>query len=393
MPTKGGRRSKQPVEPKPEIDIEAIRENIVDEPTNLGERKKWLEKLVRRSTIDKKSRLSKTRSLCNLSQLDFDNDDDDNDEEDDGISKPISRQVSVEEISKTIDLESRGSAFMLPSAIRQRRSMGNLDNLEQCYTPDRRASCGTLGNFNIPLDLQDRLAHLNGGDSDDSDEEEEVDPNLKETIEAIQLPNIHERMSKFQETTSSAAASPVSARLRRRSRKERPKSYAGEHLSQLVFENGSFRPKDGEILGQNAATANNEIASSIGKAMMVNDNSSSSTENAENTNSNETNNNEAIQTSETPREMMQRKRQNRRSLFSNQRILAEIAEMEQREQEIIDERTKASDESEKHIASFGAKRSVPLKEYEHTGIHEERSVKMKSYPKGLERFLQENEKR
>ena len=90
-----------------------------------------------------------------------------------------------------------------------------------------------------------------------------------------------------------------------------------------------------------------------------------------------------------------RKRSNRRSFYQNSRILAEIAEMEQRELDVTEERTKASTEFERQSEKGLSRRaSMPLKEYERKGIVEETPEKLaRTYPVGLEAFLKENEVR
>ena len=57
------------------------------------------------------TRSEKTKSLCNLSSLDMDDDMMTLLE----LEKPVSSAESVEDIRRSIDLENRGSAYMLPS--------------------------------------------------------------------------------------------------------------------------------------------------------------------------------------------------------------------------------------------------------------------------------------
>ena len=237
------------------LDKEAIQENIVVEPLCLPERKQWLEQLVRRNSTDplkrRSNRLSKTKSLCNLSSFGIDDGDED---DDDMISlsnldingQPLSRYESIEEITKSIDVENRGNAFQLPSAIRKRRSMGNMESLEQQFHRNSRSSssCHNISPL-VTSELRHQRDDVNGEDDDNDDKEnKELDADLKDVIETIELPNIMERMQKFQQKDSSSTQGFMRSKPVRRPRSQRPKSYAGEHLNQFVFENGRFRPKN-----------------------------------------------------------------------------------------------------------------------------------------------------
>merc|ERR1719427_1488120 len=107
---------------------------------------------------------------------------------------------------------------------------------------------------------------------------EYTEDELSEAMEAIELPNIQDRMKMFQGSNKSGESPYVKMRKpksRAINRKQRPKSYAGEFLSQMVFENGIFREKDEHTLTNNEVGGGGErgmvdrnSAADLGKALM-----------------------------------------------------------------------------------------------------------------------------
>jgi len=438
---------------KSAISLRDIKQNVDTESIRsaLPERKMWLEQVAKRNSLKssggRPDRLAKTKSLCNLSNMDMDDDmmmtllD---------LEKPLSRQVSVEDIRQSIDLENRGSAYMLPSDIKRRSmNMGDfMDNLKSSTTNlnNNNNNDNNTGN-NTPV--RSRANTIGGGERRTADSGavnghgekyvdkelgmEFTDEELTEALEAIELPNIQERMKMFQPREKETDGTSPFVRLRKPTkartinRKQRPKSYAGEHLSQMVLENGVFRNKEEptsngtEHNNNNNNNNNRATAASLGKALMADSNSDaddndntnhnnnnhsnhnkhnnndiSNDNNRINNNNNIINNEDNINDNNDCVNNGKNKRTNRRSLYANQRILAEIAEMENREAEIMEDREPRRGSMPDHVRNGTTTTTTTTT----TGVTLRRNVKsagfegkVANYPKGLKKFLKENEVR
>ena len=341
--------------PSQPINLKEIQQNIESEPISSSDRKAWLEVVAEKNRLKSLStkgipkRVTRARSLCNLTSLGVDIDD--ARMEDILGLNDIKRQVSTDDISQSIDKENRGKAFSLPSVIKRKSlNLGQLEKEGETFSSLKSR------------DNDDKLEKS----SEEDDKEEEEDEDVFECPEII---DIQERMKLFERNNPNSS---VQMRKPNRTinRTKRPKSYAGEDLTSFETDEKYLNEKEKDFL-RNRENPQDAIA--LGRTLLSNNTNSSAD---------------------------REKRLSRRRSFASHRILAEIAEMESREAEFNEEREKlksstfsmrVSTKKQQKTKKFGNDKTISKGEEDEE--EEQFSSEKKSYPKGLKKFLDEYEKK